>query len=60
MTETPEVREATVGRGAAIFLSDAQLAALGADPDAEKIRYWVENGELQAEAADSESEALWE
>jgi len=60
MSNAPDVRKATVGRGAAIYLSDTQLAALGVDPNAENIRYWVENGELQAEAADSENEALWE
>lgn len=48
-TETSEAREARASRGAAIYLSDAQLSALGVDDAAEQVRYWVENGSLHVE-----------
>jgi uncharacterized Zn finger protein len=46
---TSEAREASLGHGAAIYLSDAQLSALGVDTDADQVRYSVKNGSLAIE-----------
>lgn len=47
--ETSEAREACASHGAAIYLSDAQLTALGVDTATEKVQYLVADGELHVE-----------